>query len=252
MSSRIRIRTPKTGKNHFQSSRSPSLTQTAFSFASMATKKGKVSVGTGSQIQILTQRATAFGESFGEYQTRGGMVFEGIRSSSQKSVFTEPGFRHDTFTPVPNNSRCNASESPTTANLDALYPLVTGKANFPEPIQCDKIYHTNDNRKWCRTRGIRMTATPKGPTKKHSAYQKRKRHKEYAERNHIEGRIGNAKQALSLNQIKAKLQDTSETWIAATLFVLRWLCKTPAVILNVVEGSPLKSFNRSLEILRQA
>jgi hypothetical protein len=43
---------------------------------------------------------------------------------------------------------------------------------------------------------------------------------EYAKRNHIEGRIGNAKQALSLNQIKAKLQDTSETWIAAILFVL--------------------------------
>ncbi|WP_124245503.1 hypothetical protein [Cyclonatronum proteinivorum] len=28
------------------------------------------------------------------------------------------------------------------------------------------------------------------------------------------------KQALSLNEIKAKLRSTSETWIAATLFVL--------------------------------
>lgn len=60
----------------------------------------------------------------------------------------------------------------------------------------------------------------KGPKKKLSACQKKKRRDEYAERNQIEGRIGNAKQALSLNQIKAKLQDTSETWIAATLFVL--------------------------------
>ena len=65
-----------------------------------------------------------------------------------------------------------------------------------------------------------MTALPKGPKPKLSAYQKRKQRDEYAERNHIEGRIGNAKQALSLNQIKAKLQGTSETWIAATLFVL--------------------------------
>lgn len=98
------------------------------------------------------------------------------------------------------------------------YRLLTG--HYPELIQCDKIYHTNDNRTWCRERGIRMTALPKGPKPKLSAYQKRKQREEYAERNHIEGRIGNAKQVLSLNQIKAKLQDTSQTWIAATLFVL--------------------------------
>jgi len=98
------------------------------------------------------------------------------------------------------------------------YRLLTG--HYPELIQCDKIYHTNDNRKWCSERGIRMTASPKGPKPKLSAYEKRKQRDEYAERNHIEGRIGNAKQALSLNQIKAKLQSTSETWIAATLFVL--------------------------------
>ena len=98
------------------------------------------------------------------------------------------------------------------------YRLLTG--HYPELIQCDKIYHTNDNRRWCKERNIRMTALPKGPKPTLSAYQKRKQRDEYAERNHIEGRIGNAKQALSLNQIKAKLQSTSETWIAATLFVL--------------------------------
>ena len=98
------------------------------------------------------------------------------------------------------------------------YRLLTG--HYPELIQCDKIYHTNDNRSWCSGRGIRMTALPKGPKPKLSAYEKRKQRDEYAERNHIEGRIGNAKQVLSMNQIKAKLKDTSETWIAATLFVL--------------------------------
>jgi len=36
----------------------------------------------------------------------------------------------------------------------------------------------------------------------------------------MEGRIGNAKQAYSLNQIKAKLKNTSQTWIAATIFVM--------------------------------
>jgi len=32
--------------------------------------------------------------------------------------------------------------------------------------------------------------------------------------------IGNAKQAYHLNQIKAKLKNTSESWITATLFVM--------------------------------
>lgn len=91
---------------------------------------------------------------------------------------------------------------------------------WPELIQADKIYATNDNRAWCKERGIRLTATPKGRPVKKTARQKRKEKKEYAERNHIEGRIGNAKQVLSLNQIKAKLKDTSQTWIAAIIFVL--------------------------------
>ena len=110
------------------------------------------------------------------------------------------------------------NEGADLTNQAETYRLLTG--HYPELIQCDKIYHTNDNRSWCSERGIRMTALSKGPKSKLSAYQKRKQRDEYAERNHIEGRIGNAKQALSLNQIKAKLQDTSETWIAATLFVL--------------------------------
>ncbi len=110
------------------------------------------------------------------------------------------------------------NESSDLKKQAEAYRLLTGA--YPELIQCDKIYHTNTNRTWCRENGIRITATPKGPKPELTAYQKRKKRKEHNERNHIEGRIGNAKQALTLNQIKAKLQKTSETWIAATLFVL--------------------------------
>lgn len=110
------------------------------------------------------------------------------------------------------------NEAGDLQNQAEMYRLLTGA--YPELIQCDKIYHTNDNRTWCKTNGIRLTATPKGPKPELTPYQKRKRRKEYSERNQIEGRIGNSKQALTLNQIKAKLKNTSETWIAATLFVL--------------------------------
>lgn len=92
--------------------------------------------------------------------------------------------------------------------------------HYPDLIQADKIYWTNENRKWCTERGIRMTAVPKGKPVSKTAKQKRKEKKEYAERNHVEGKIGNAKQALNLNQIKAKLKETSETWVGVTIFVL--------------------------------
>ncbi len=65
---------------------------------------------------------------------------------------------------------------------------------YPELIQADKLYATNDNRNWCKENGVRMTAAQKGHKKKMSAYKKRKRKKEFSERNAIEGKIGQAKQ----------------------------------------------------------
>lgn len=90
---------------------------------------------------------------------------------------------------------------------------------YPELILTDKIYTTNQNRKWCKDRNIRLSATPLGRPPKLSAYQKAKRKKEFARRNQIEGKIGQAKQGYKLNQIKAKLKGTSESWIGMTLFV---------------------------------
>lgn len=108
-----------------------------------------------------------------------------------------------------------SSDLPTQAET---YKLLCG--HYPDLIQADKIYATNKNRAWCKERNIRLTATPKGRPVKKTARQKRKEKQEYSERNQIEGRIGNSKQVYSLNQIKAKLKETSETWISAILFVL--------------------------------
>jgi hypothetical protein len=110
------------------------------------------------------------------------------------------------------------NESSDLSNQAEAYKLLLGY--YPELIQADKIYWTNANRTWCKEHGIRLTATPKGRSPKKTARQKRRERKEYAERNHIEGRIGNGKQVFSLNRIKAKLRQTSETWIALTIFVM--------------------------------
>jgi len=90
---------------------------------------------------------------------------------------------------------------------------------YPELVQVDKIYGTNANRKWCKQNNIRMTVAPKGKPKEMTKYQKRKHRKELSERNQVEGKIGQAKQGYQLNQVKAKLSQTSNTWIGITIFI---------------------------------
>lgn len=90
---------------------------------------------------------------------------------------------------------------------------------YPEIILADKIYTTNENRTWCKNNGIRLSASQKGKPKKLSAYQKAKSKKEYSRRNQIEGKIGQVKQGYNLNNIKAKLKNSSETWIGIIIFV---------------------------------
>lgn len=96
--------------------------------------------------------------------------------------------------------------------------------HYPELVQVDKIYATRDNRKKLKERGIRITAKALGrPSKEQnneSYYQKRKRKKEATERNHIEGKFGQGKNAYNLNKIRAKLSETSESWVACIFFVM--------------------------------
>ncbi len=48
-------------------------------------------------------------------------------------------------------------------------------------------------------------------------YQKTKHKKEAAERNHIEGKFGQGKNGYNLNKIRAKLKETSESWVIPVL-----------------------------------
>ncbi len=95
--------------------------------------------------------------------------------------------------------------------------------HYPELVQIDRIYATRENRRWLKEKGIRITAAPLGrkPAKtKQTYYQQRKARKEAAERNHIEGKFGQGKNGYNLNEIRARLKDTSESWVACIFFVM--------------------------------
>lgn len=88
-------------------------------------------------------------------------------------------------------------------------------------VLADKAYLTRENRKYLRELEIRVTGTPPGrPTKNESYYEKAKKRKENNQRNHIEAKFGQAKNAYGLSKIRARREDTSESWIASIFFVM--------------------------------
>jgi len=85
---------------------------------------------------------------------------------------------------------------------------------YPRELLADKIYCTRFNRAWLKERGIKLIAKPLG---RPSAVQN---HVRPGERNPIEGKFGQAKTAYGLDCIKARLRNTSESWIASIILVL--------------------------------
>ena len=81
---------------------------------------------------------------------------------------------------------------------------------YPELVQVDKAYSTRENRAWLKERNIRITAPQLG----------RRPKKEAAERNHIEAKFGQGKNGYNLNTIRAKLMETSESWVSCIFFVM--------------------------------
>jgi hypothetical protein len=92
---------------------------------------------------------------------------------------------------------------------------------YPEVFLADRIYITRANRKYLKEKSIRITGKPLGrPPSNESYYQKAKRRKEHNQRNHVEGKFGQGKNAYGLKQIRAKTKETSESWIANIFFVM--------------------------------
>jgi transposase, IS5 family len=93
-------------------------------------------------------------------------------------------------------------------------------------VKADKIYAIRKNRSWLKQRGIRITAPPLGlkPAKTaQTYYQKMKARKEAAERNQIEGKFEQGKNGYDLNEIRARLSATSESWAACIFFVMNMI-----------------------------
>ena len=92
---------------------------------------------------------------------------------------------------------------------------------YPSSVHVDKIYRPRANRAWCKEKGIRISGPPLGrPTKTISKETKRQTLNDERVRNTIEGKFGQAKRRYSLDCIRTKLSNTSETSISITFLVI--------------------------------
>lgn len=94
---------------------------------------------------------------------------------------------------------------------------------YPKVFLGDRIYLTRENRKYLKEKGIEIYGKPLGrPPKKstESPAQKYWKKKKAAQRNHIEAKFGLGKRGYGLNNIMARLSETSESWINAIFFVM--------------------------------
>jgi hypothetical protein len=94
---------------------------------------------------------------------------------------------------------------------------------YPELLLSDRIYANRTNRAYLSERGIRITAPPLGrkiSKSRVTAYRRRKHRLEAVQRNEIEAKFGQGKNGYNLNKIRARLKETSESWVACIFFIM--------------------------------
>jgi len=99
--------------------------------------------------------------------------------------------------------------------LDSVKKYKSRFGYYPEAVLADKIYCNRSNRAELKLLGIKLKAKPLGRPK-----AVEEKHVSPGERNPIEGKFGQGKTAYGLNRIKARLAQTSQSWVATIVLVL--------------------------------
>jgi hypothetical protein len=89
---------------------------------------------------------------------------------------------------------------------------------YPKIVLADRKYGTKENRHYMKELGIRYGGTPLGRPNKNTEQLLPK--EIINKRNHIEGTFGLGKRAYGLDCIKARLSDTSISWISMIFLVM--------------------------------
>ncbi|MEO9021770.1 MAG: IS5 family transposase [Ginsengibacter sp.] len=107
---------------------------------------------------------------------------------------------------------------------------------YPKKIFADKIYCNRANRKELKELKIELVAKPLGRPSK----AMEPNHIRPGDRNPVEGKFGQAKTRYGLNKVKARLSDTSLSWIATIIMVLNLVKLTGRVLYCMLRNEKIK------------
>lgn len=98
---------------------------------------------------------------------------------------------------------------------------------YPESVHVDQIYRTRENRRYCKSHGIRLSGPPLGrprhvteANKSELAQARLQQRRDELDRIAVEGKFGQGKRRFSLDRIMAKLAETSEAVIMVSFIVM--------------------------------
>lgn len=95
---------------------------------------------------------------------------------------------------------------------------------YPEAVVADQKYGTRANRKWLKENGMRFSGKALGRPKKNPTAEdlalKKLTRSENGMRSQIEGKFGQGKNGYGMRKCRAKLQNTTESWLCAIFFTM--------------------------------
>ncbi len=107
---------------------------------------------------------------------------------------------------------------------------------YPQKVSVDAIFGNKANRQYLKERAIRFVGKQLGRPPKTSSAEKRKLQKEMAGRNEIEGKFGQGKNGYGLQKIKARMKETSESWIMSIYFILNLVKLSQRAFLSLLKA----------------
>jgi len=107
----------------------------------------------------------------------------------------------------------------STVLIDATNRFKERTGHYPERVLADQIYRTRDNRSFCKLHGIRLSGPKLGRPSETAKVDKKIEYQDNTDRIEVERTFSLSKRCYGLGLIRTKLEETTLTSIALSVFV---------------------------------
>ena len=139
----------------------------------------------------------------------------------------------------------------STVLIDAVNRFKERTGHYPERVLADQIYRTRDNRSFCKLHGIRLSGPKLGRPSETAKADKKIEYQDNTDRIEVERTFSLSKRCYGLGLIRTKLEETTLTSIALSVFVTN-LFKIQARVLSALILLIQILWNRSADLQPEA